>query len=288
MARSITYWYDVIIAEKNNAPSLNTLQPNVDSAQTLLTDVTTTSKVARWRFWVWAVAACAYALDVVFDLALMEFEQLARRSRYATLAWYVQKAYEFQYGDSLVDQNNEFQYPVVNTANQIIKRAAAQEAGNIVNIKIAKLVGNIPAKLTVPEKAAATAYFEKIKAAGVELNIISDDPDDLRLYVKINFDPLVLDSTGQLLDNPGVYPAEDATVEFIKSVGFNGKFENCEYIDKLQSARGIESAYIIDTYGRYGANPFVSFAERYYPNAGHMRIDLAAPLQSTFTYAANV
>lgn len=286
MARPITYWYDVIVTEKQTMTNLTVLQPSIDTAQTLLTDVQSTSRVARWRLWLWAVAACAYTLDVVFDLALMAFEALARRSRFGTLPWYIQKGYDFQYGDSLVYQNNEFQYPVVNTANQIIKRAAAQEVGNTVNIKVAKLSGGIPAKLLLVEYNAAKAYFEKIKPAGVYLNLISDDPDELRLYLNVNFDPLVYDNTGQLLSTPGTYPVVDTINNFLQNVIFDGRLELADLIDSIQVLPGISSCYDLGCAGRYGANPFTMFTERYYPNAGHMKIDPTNPLSATITYTS--
>lgn len=286
MARSIQYWYDYMIAEKTSMATLNGLTPINDTAQTLLTDVTSTSRVARWRLMLWAVATCAYALDVVFDLTLIALEALAKRSRFGTLPWYIQKAYEFQYGDTLIFQNNEFQYTTINTASQIIKRAAAQEAGNTVNIKLAKLVSGIPTKLNSTEEAAATSYFEKIKPAGTDLHIITDDPDELQLFIKVNFDPLLLDNTGQLLSMPGTYPVNDAITNFITNIIFDGTLELSTLIDNIQLATGVKSAYVIDAKGRYGLNPFVSFNERYYPNAGHMKIDPLNPLTNTITYTA--
>lgn len=284
MARSIQYWYDYQIAQKNTMSSLNNLQPNIDTAQTLLTDLSTPSKVADWRLWLWIVATVAYAIDVIFDLQILNLELLAKKSRYGTIPWYIQQAYDFQYGDTLVWQNNQWEYATVTTANQIIKRAAAQELGNLVNVKLAKLVGGIPTKLNSTEYTAASAYYAKKKPAGIQLNIITDDPDELILYTKINFDPLLLDNTGQLISSPGTYPAVDAINNFLTNLIFDGTFELCDYIDALQKATGVKTAYIISSSGRYGANPFVSFTERYYPNSGHMKISVANPLTTTLTY----
>lgn len=285
MARPITYWYDKIITEKNSLSSLSALTPNIDTAQTLLNDVTTNSRVARWRLWIWAVAACAYSLDVLFDLALITFEALSKRSRFGTLPWYVNESFLFQYGDALVYQNNEWQYATVNTANQIIKRSAAQENGNIVNLKVAKLVGTTPTKLNPTEKTAFISHWAVKKPAGINLNIISDDPDELRLYLNVNFDPLLLDNTGQLLTTPGTYPVNDAINAYISNLEFNGILELCDLIDKVQAASGVVSAYTNLATARYGANPYVAFSERYLPNAGHMIIDSTNPLSSTITYS---
>lgn len=290
MARSAAYWYNYMIAEKNSNASLNSLQPNIDNSQTLLNELTTNSKVARWRLILWVVASCVHALDVVFDLALITFEKLAQNSRFGTLPWYVNQSLKYQHGDALVFQNNEYQYATVNSALQIVKRAAAQENGNTVNLKVAKLVANLPVKLDPTEKTAFSAYIAKIKPAGINVNIISDDPDELRLFIKAYFDPLLLTNTGELISMPGVFPMEDAIKSYLQNLNFNfnGTLDLCELIDAVQSATGITSAFVISASSRYGANPFTLFNDKYQANAGHMIIDSTNPLSSTITYHPNV
>ena len=291
MARSITYWYDIIIAEKNTMSNLNSLQPNVDSSQALLSDVTTTSKIARWRLWVWCVAVSAYAVDVLFDLQKIELEAISLRSRFGTLPWYVWTAKNFQYGDPLPDplvwENNQYVYSPIVPEHRIIKMAAAIEAGNTVNLKVAKLVGTVTTKLDITEKTAFVSYMTdatKVKPAGVVVNVISDDPDDLRLYVTIKYDPLVMMATGELLALPGVFPVNDKINKFIADMPFNGVLELCNLVDVIQSATGVVSVYITDAQARYGANPFVSFPERYLANAGYLIIDVGTPLNTSITY----
>lgn len=284
MARSTTYWYDIMIAEKNSMSTLSTLQPNIDSAQTLLTDLTTTSRVARWRLFVWVVAVCAYTLDVFFDLFKIELEEISKRSRYGTKPWYVYQAFSYQNGDALVYQNNEWQYAIINTTNQIIKRAAVQESGNTVNLKVAKLSGTSPVKLSVPEKAAFVAYIEQKRPAGVSVNVISDDADEVRFYMKVNYDPLILTATGELISNPGTYPVEEVINAYLSSLPFNGVLELCLLIDELQKITGVESVYITSASARYGTNPFTAFSERYLPNAGYLVVDPSTPLNTTIIY----
>jgi hypothetical protein len=290
MARTVKYWYDVMIAEKNTMSNLSVYQPTVDSAQTLLTDLKSTSKVARWRLIFWCIAVCAWTLENVYDLFILTLEALAQRAKHGLLPWYPIHAKTFQYGDSLVFQGGEWVYPVIDETKQIVTRASAKDIPNKVVLKVAKSVADVNTKLSAPELAAFTLFINQTKPAGIQVDIISNDADELRLYLTVNYDPLVLDSTGQLISTPGVYPAEDASNEYIKTLNddFKGIFELMTLIDYLQTATGVASAYVTNATSRYGVNPFVAFTERYEANAGHLIIDPSTPLSGTITYVPNV
>lgn len=287
MARSPKYWYDIMIAEKNTFATLVVYEPSVDSSQTLLSDLKTTSKVAIWRLMFWCVACCAYALDAVFDLYKVFLEAIAAKSRYGTLPWYVSIAKAFQYGDSLTLVDLEWRYATIDESAQIIKYAAAKEALGIVNVKIATLSGVDIVPVGVAEEAAFVAYLEQKRPAGIRINVINEVSDELRLYLSVNYNPLVLTSSGALISDTSVYPVVDKVNEYLKSLDFDGKFELMKLIDYVQTANGVVSAYVTNATARYGANPFVSFAQSYYPNAGHMVIDPTTPLTTTITYTEN-
>ncbi|MCK6648721.1 MAG: hypothetical protein L6Q66_03605 [Bacteroidia bacterium] len=292
MARTITYWYDVMDAERQTMASLSSLEPNINTAQSLLSDVKTTSKVARWRLWFWCVAALAYAIDVLFDQTKSELETIAANSRYGTLPWYVSISKEYQAGYSLNWSGTRFEYLAIDDAAKIVKRAAAVEIAtstiSIVNLKVAKLSGTTPAALSAAEKSAFAAYIAQVKPAGVAVNIISDNPDDLRLFLSIDYDPLVLTASGESIATPGVFPVEVAVNDYISNLPFNGSLELDDLIDAVQNAVGVVNAYVTNAEARYGANPFVTFTQSYSSNAGHLKIDVATPLNSSITYIANV
>lgn len=284
MARGVQYWLDIMLTEKAGMATLNKFQPAIDSSQTLLTDLKSTSKVARWRLIFWVVACCAHALDVVMDLAIAIMEALAAKSRYGTIAWYNQVARDFQYGDALVQVDLEWKYAVIDETKKIIKLANAQDGPGVVNLKIATIVGGVTQPVVVAEYNAFKAYIDKKKPAGITVNVINDAADDLRTALYINYDPLVMSATGELIATPGTFPVQDAYDEYLKSLEFDGAFELMKLIDKIQAAAGVVSAYVISAEARYGVNPYVAFTQRYYPNAGHLVIDGA----STITYNPNV
>ncbi|WP_317899415.1 hypothetical protein [Aurantibacillus circumpalustris] len=292
MARTPKYWYDIMIAEKNTFSNLNIYQPNIDSAQTLLADLTSQSKVAIWRLQFWCVASAMFALDVVFDLYKIYLEAIAAKSRYGTLPWYISVAKEFQYGDSLTLIDLEWRYATVNPASQIISLAAAQEGVGVVNLKIATLSGLNPTPISAPQYVAFTAYIKKKAPAGIIVNIINDNADELQLFITATFDPLVLTIIGELISAPGTFPLRDAVAEYLNEFGgedgFNSGFEIMRLEDKMQNALGIDTVYVTAAFARYGANPYVAFNQRYLPNAGYMIIDPGTPLSSSVTYVPNV
>jgi hypothetical protein len=272
MGKTIEDHYDAMIAEKNTMSILSIYQPNIDSTQTLLSDLKSTSRVARWRLVFWVVATCAYALGVDWELCKIELEAVAARSRYGTLPWYVRIIKEFQYGDPLVLIDDEWQYATINTANRCINLAAAQEGPGVVNVKIAALVGGVKQPVSAAQEIAAKAYLMKKKPAGIRINVINDNPDDLILAVTVNYDPLVLTSTGESIANPTVFPVDLALALYLESLEFDGAYELMSQVDYIQKAVGVKTAYITAASARYGSNPFAPFTQRYYPNAGYMTV----------------
>lgn len=288
MARSPRYFYDTMIAEKNGFSALNAYQPTIDSSQKMLGDLKTNSVVADWRLIFWVIATCASALDTLFELAKITMAALAAKSRYGTLAWWVSVAKEFQYGDSLVQVNLEWVYSPVVEANRVVTFAAAKENDGKVNIKVARVVTTDPEPLSSAQLSAFTTYVNQKKPAGITVQVINEVADDLKLYLTVNFDPLLLSPTGELLSSPGTRPVDDAVKLYIKSLPFDGKIELMKLIDAVQALPCVKSAYVTNAEARYGANAFVAFDESYYPRAGYMVIHSGTPLTGSITYTADV
>jgi hypothetical protein len=282
------------MAEKQSLTTLNTLQPNVDSSQTLLTDVTTTSRVARWRLWAWCVAACAYALEVLFDLMKIDILIIIGNSRYGTLPWWVATCKYFQLGDTLVFINNAWQYAVIDSTKQIVAMAAAEEGNDAVILKVAKLSGSVIVKLDVATELPPFVSYvndQKLKPAGVNVTVRSVDPDDLQLWANIKIDPLQLLTTGESISAPGTFPVQDAINTFISNQNtgnFNGVFELFELTQFIKNTVGsaVKEIYITYAAARNGTNSFTGFSERYLAYAGYMKIDTGTPLSSSLTYSS--
>lgn len=284
MARTINEIYDEMIAEKVAMIQLNALEPNIDSSQTLLSDLTTSSKVAIWRLLFFVMAVGIWSHEKLFDEHVIWIENRAQELIVGTAIWYRVKALEYQHGDSLTFEYPVYKYATVNETVKIVKLASVNEVGGQVLVKVAKLVSGEPAPLSVPELDAFSVYMNKIKFAGVNLACISRSPDLLKIYFHVYIDPLVLNPSGELISNTAIKPVEDAINNYCKSLPFNGIFSITELTDKIQQATGVINPVFENGAAKYGTNPYVTLGDFYNPNAGYLKVDPGFPLSTTITY----
>lgn len=284
--RTSSQIYDEMIAEKNaNFPDLISLTPTIDNAQTLLTDLGTNSKVAEWRLWVWIVAFAMSIHEKLWATFKIEIEEIANKSHFGTLPWYRNMALQYQHGDAIVFADNQWKYDPIDLTARIVTKVAATANPGVVFVKVAK-DGGVP--LTAPEYTAFSAYIDSIAPPGINTTVISQDPDDLIVDVKVYYDPLVLAADGSLLSDSGVFPVEDAVLAYIGSIDFDGKFTITKFQDSLQLAEGCVDPIINSVESRYASNPFVAIVESHNAFSGHFRIDPLTPLNTQITYVANV
>lgn len=289
MAKSPSQWYDLFILEKNTFSQLNVLQPNSDSAQTLLNDLTTTSKVAQWRLWIWICAVSAWTFEMVMEFYLNLTIKAATR-QYGTLSWYPKIAVEFQLGDPLVWLTDEqrFGYTVIDPVKQIVKKVAVIQTNGQVRIKVANFVSGVIVPLTSIELSAFDSYINDLRPAGINTAVISRTPDLLKVGVKVYYDPLVLKPNGESLTAPGIFPVEDAINSYLTTLDFGGLFRLNSLTDALQGVTGIIDPILQLSEARFGALPYATIVESYLSDAGYMIIDPAFPLNTSIIYVPNV
>lgn len=274
MARSIAEIYDEIVAEKQNMATLTALQPSIDDAQTLLNDLTTTSKVAIWRLWFWCVAFAIYTHESLFDTFSAQIETRSNEIIAGTPLWYQTECLAFQYGDSLSWNGSQYVYPTINTANQIIKRCAVVDLGYQVRFKVAKLDGNgLPIPLTLAEKNAFISFLNQIKFAGTPTAVVSNNGDDLKLNLDIQYNAQILDVNGFELENPAVNPVLDAINSYIGNLPFNGVYNVMALVDAIQKANGVIDVRLNSSMAKYGALSYSNTSQNYTPDAGYLVYD---------------
>lgn len=270
MARTILEIYNSIIAEKQTLSSLNNLQPNIDSGQQLLNDLTSPSNVAVWRLIFFVIAVAIWSLENLFDIHVKWIENRASELVVGSEKWYELKAREFQIGDDLEFDGITYKYPVINESNKIVKVVAAKQSAGAVLIKVAKLDGLDPIPLTTEELDAFTAYMNKIKFAGIKTPCLSREADELSIEYRVYYNPLVLNSDGELLTDTSIKPVEEAINNYCKNLPFNGLFSVTDLTDKIQKSTGVVNPVYLSGQVRYGLLPWVNLQDYYNPNAGYL------------------
>lgn len=281
MARTIQQIYDAIIDEKETQSSLNALVPNPDDAQTFLSDLTSSSKVAIWRMFMWIMAVAIWTHETLFDQHKVEIENRANELITGTLRWYRQSALLFQYGDQLQwnATSLKYEYPSGSTGSKIVSNASAIEVGDQVRIKIAKDDGSGGLEpLSSSEEISFTTYMNRIKFAGTNLAITNIQADQLKLEMRIFYDPLILDATGTLISDGTTKPVEKAIENYIQNLPFDGTYNLTKLIDAVQVATGVIDPELISSQARSGSSAFADTGQSYVADAGYLEIDPSFPL----------
>jgi hypothetical protein len=283
MARTIQEIYNEMITEKESFSSLNGLIPAPDSAQTLLTDLTSSSKVAIWRLFFWVVAVSIWSHEKLFDIFKAEVIEIGNNLITGTRNWYRIQAESFQYGDALTwnPTTLKFEYPTGSTGAKVVKHASVREAVGILRIKVAKDDGaGSLTPLSTPEKNAFETYINQIKFAGTPVSIVNLSADLLKLQVDIYYNPLLLTDVGESILSNMVFPVRDAINNHLLNLPFDGTYNLTKLTDAIQNAEGVIDTVINLSQARSGSNPYVSTDQNYIANAGYLKIDPTFPLSS--------
>ena len=265
-----------MVAEKETMTELEALQPETDSAQTLLDDLTSASKVAIWRLMFWVVAVSIWIHESLWDVFRDEINAIAEATIAGTSQWYRNQCLLFQYGDDLEYNTTtyKFEYSTKEANKQTIKRASVQEFGGDLLIKVAKEVSGSIEPLDTDEYNAFSAYMNQIKFAGTFLNIISQDADLINITIQVYYDPKILNSSGQLLSDTSVKPVEDAIAGYLDDLPWNGIYRNTSLVDAVQQAAGVTDVVLGTVQAKaYNAATYGTVTRTYQTVAGHIQLN---------------
>ena len=277
-------------------------------AEAGLAGLTSTSQTAIWNLIFFICAVAIKIMEDLFDVHDAEVEERKLEIPVGVLKWYASESLEFQFGDTLlfsdtyIDSDGEtvtlqgknLVYAVEDDDKKIVALAAADNINGIVIIKAAGLDGTVAKKLEDIEAgslAAFTSYWTEKRFAGTAVTIISVDPDLLKAFYNITFDPQILASDGSLLSDPATFPVEDAIDAFLQtfqSTNFNGIMRVLNLTDAIQDAEGVINAIATDVQGKPDGGTYVDIlaatGQQYSSTAGYMKIDPAVPLSGSLTY----
>ena len=205
------------------------------------------SKTAIWTIFVDAITSAIYLFELLMDAFKTDIEEKIAKKRLGSLAWYVEKAKEFQLGDDLTFfEDGSIAYELIDEDKQIIVFATSSEANNIVYMKVAKLDNQELTPLSNEEKLQFSNYMEKIMLAGTKIEIVSLLPDTIKVTADIYYDPIYSQA-----DIQGFL---DTALFDYKTNKTDTWFNRNEFINVLRNVEGINDAKISLLQGIQGTN----------------------------------
>lgn len=186
------------------------------------------------------VAACCHVLEMIFDQHKRDVEDKIALAVVASVPWYYKMALAFQYGDSLVlnERTQQYEYASIDESKQVVKYVAVRDKGTSVQILVSGDQGGSPVALSNDVLTVFKQYMNRVKVAGVILNITSKESDNVTVTATITIDPLVLNENGELLSD-GSKPVEEAITSYLKHIIYGGTFNKTKLVDVIQAVEGV-------------------------------------------------
>lgn len=235
------------------------------------------STVAEWKLWRDVLVDTIYGKEVIEDAFKLDLETFIQTKQPASIYWYVQKALEFQYGDTLsVSAEGVLYYANIDATKQIVRQASVREVDNsgyrTLLIKVAKqnITGDfIPLEAT--EKLAFEAYMETIKWAGTNLIVTSQTADTIGYALTIKYN--------------GIYAAEElatrvatALQAFKEKRIFDAIFYASSFLDWILKVDGVIAAKFTGLVGTPHAGTPIDITLDYQLQSGYFNYDLSSTM----------
>lgn len=286
MAQSIKEIYNQIIDQKQAFSELDVYLPNYTSGtafSSLLSDLTSTSKVAIWRLWTFIVAVALHFHERIFDRHKEEVQEIANSMQAGKLEWYAGESRKFQYGFPLSFNNNTFRYYYLDSTSEdainsrIISRVSAREVFSTnfsgVQIKVAKSSGSELTELSEDELEAFRFYIQRIAFAGVPVAVLSKEADKLKYNIRIWFD-------GILPENDVLTAVQLAINSYLKAIDFDGILYRNKLIDILQELTPVKDVEIVSLQSQRADSSLWIDAGRFIePESGYFKADASSVIQ---------
>lgn len=203
---------------------------------------------------IYVVAACAAAIENMFDWFRDDVDNVIANERYGHKGWYVKKAKEFEYNGV-----------------KIISHASCEEMPFGIKLKVAKMGNNglCPLENTPDEIGAFQIWMNREKPAGMPINYVNSPADSLKLGIECHYDPLVY--TGGDDDARGAII--DGIEEYLNSIDFDGEFSTTALVDALQKLNGFDAIEITSADAMFQGGSYQPFTSIYNPRSGYMRLE---------------
>lgn len=162
--------------------------------------ILSSSLIAEWKLWRDTVVNVDYSFETIQDVFKSDLQTYIDTQRIGTISWWADTALAFQYGDTLLINNEGILYYAnIDASKQIIKLARAKEveSGGVVTvvIKVAKIVNDIVMALSAAEMLGFIDYMRSTKIVGTRLELISLPADTIHYEIDVIYNSEVPQTT---------------------------------------------------------------------------------------------
>lgn len=191
------------------------------------------------------VAACCHVLEVVFEEYVKVVDDKVSMAVVASVPWYYKMAKAFQYGDSLVlnEDTQQYGYATIDEGKQVVKYAAVRDCGTSVQILVSGEKDGKPVALSNNVLTVFKEYMNRVKVAGVVLSIRSKNADKMVIRAKVYVDSLVINSDGTLISD-GSKPVEEAINTYLANIVYGGTFNKTKLTNAILGVEGVSDVEI--------------------------------------------
>ncbi|MDR2410118.1 MAG: hypothetical protein LBE13_18695 [Bacteroidales bacterium] len=214
-------------------------------------------------------ATASATVENLVEIRKSEIDRIVMSERYGYKGWYEVMMKSFQYGDDVNELEEKTYYDVIDESKQIIKYAYCEENSSGILLKVAKESNLQPEVLDTDEYNAAFAYINRVKPAGILVELRNEVSDILTVNVSIKYNPLMFTKDG------AQKVVKDEIKNYLKSLEYNGAFVGMTLIDFIQRISGIEIAQIDSVFVQH-ANwnaEDITAQLSYTPYSGHLILD---------------
>lgn len=191
------------------------------------------------------VAACCHVLEVVFEEYVKVVDDKVSMAVVASVPWYYKMAKVFQYGDSLVlnEDTQQYGYAAIDEGKQVVKYAAVRDRGTSVQILVSGEKDGKPVALSNSVLTVFKEYMNRVKVAGVVLSIRSKNADKMVIMAKVYVDSLVINPDGTLISD-GSKPVEEAINAYLANIVYGGTFNKTKLTNAILGVEGVSDVEI--------------------------------------------
>ncbi len=216
-----------------NAETARSIIENQKQQQGALLGVTSKSRAGVWVQISFIYASVAEWMFSQWETFREELEDLVNTRRWATAAWYIERAKAFQRGDMLeLLPNGQFGYAKKDESKYVIRQAAIEVADRELRFKVATEENGELSRVSDADMAMFKSYINQIKRPGTPIRFINYDADLIRINLRVYFD-------GELYEDTVRGEVTGKVKGYLKDIVFNGVFSVTKLIDEVQTVKGV-------------------------------------------------